>query len=112
MREAAASIPTLWTRVNEFKELYPQYILPANSTIYPWIYDMETDYYNFCHFWSNFQLADLSFFRSEAYQKYFEYLDSTGNFFYERLVTICLFVFSYSFPEIFLSVMFFILFFN
>ncbi|KAG2205013.1 hypothetical protein INT47_002637 [Mucor saturninus] len=84
MREASASIPTLWTRVNEFRELYPQHILPPNTTIYPWIYDMEEDYYNFCHFWSNFQLADLSFFRSEAYQKYFEYLDSTGNFFYER----------------------------
>lgn len=86
MREAPASIPTLWIRVNEFKDLYPDYVLSEEQTIFPWIYDAEEDNYNLCHFWSNFQLADLSFFRSEAYQKYFEYLDNTGNFFYERLV--------------------------
>ncbi|KAI9262613.1 nucleotide-diphospho-sugar transferase [Helicostylum pulchrum] len=84
MRESAASIPTLWTRVNEFMEYYPEHVLPEDSTIYPWIYDADEDDYNLCHFWSNFQLADLSFFRSPAYQKFFEYLDKTGNFFYER----------------------------
>ncbi|RCH95968.1 hypothetical protein CU098_004420 [Rhizopus stolonifer] len=84
MREAPQSIPTLWSRVNEFKEINPQYILDENSTIYPWIYNEREKDYNYCHFWSNFQLADLSFFRSEAYRTYFEYLDKTGNFFYER----------------------------
>lgn len=92
MKEAAASIPTLWTRVNEFKDLYAEHVLPEDQTIFPWIYDPEEDNYNLCHFWSNFQLVDLSFFRSEAYQKYFEYLDNTGNFFYERLVYILLFI--------------------
>ncbi|KAL4212615.1 hypothetical protein CU097_003731 [Rhizopus azygosporus] len=85
MKEAPQTIPTLWTRVNEFREIYPQYVLDLNSTIYPWIYSDREDDYNYCHFWTNFQLADLSFFRSEAYQKYFEYLDKTGNFFYESL---------------------------
>ncbi|CEG63604.1 hypothetical protein RMATCC62417_00722 [Rhizopus microsporus] len=84
MKEAPQTIPTLWTRVNEFREIYPQHVLDLNSTIYPWIYSDREDDYNYCHFWTNFQLADLSFFRSEAYQKYFEYLDKTGNFFYER----------------------------
>lgn len=84
MKEAPQTIPTLWTRVNEFREIYPQHVLDLNSTIYPWIYSDREDDYNYCHFWTNFQLADLSFFRSEAYQKYFEYLDRTGNFFYER----------------------------
>ncbi|KAI7898248.1 nucleotide-diphospho-sugar transferase [Cokeromyces recurvatus] len=84
MKESRATIPTLWERVNEFKELYPEYILPSTATIYPWIYDKQKNFYNRCHFWSNFQIANLSFFRSEAYQKYFQYLDSTGNFFYER----------------------------
>lgn len=36
------------------------------------------------HFWSNFELADFSFFRSKKYQDYFEYLDRAGGFFYER----------------------------
>jgi alpha 1,2-mannosyltransferase len=84
MRESALTIPTLWTRVNEFKALHPEYIRPPNETIYPWIVYRESDEYNFCHFWTNFQIADLSFFRSKEYQKYFEYLDRTGNFFYER----------------------------
>ncbi|PVV03066.1 hypothetical protein BB560_002473 [Smittium megazygosporum] len=40
--------------------------------------------YNLCHFWSNFEIASFKFFRSELYEKYFNYLDSTGNFYYER----------------------------
>lgn len=37
-----------------------------------------------CHFWSNFEIADMDFFRGEAYDSWFKYLDSTGNFYYER----------------------------
>lgn len=40
--------------------------------------------YSTCHFWSNFEIADMDFFRGEAYDKWFQYLDSTGNFYYER----------------------------
>src|SRR5437868_12523750 len=43
----------------------------------------ETDY-NLCHFWSNFEIADLNFWRGKAYQKYFEFLDKKGGFYYER----------------------------
>jgi alpha 1,2-mannosyltransferase len=34
--------------------------------------------------WSNFEIGDLDFWRSEAYTKYFEHLDSKGGFYYER----------------------------
>ena len=34
--------------------------------------------YNLCHFWSNFEIADLSFFRSEAYTAYLNFLDRSG----------------------------------
>ncbi len=37
-----------------------------------------------CHFWSNFEIADMDFFRLEAYQSWFNHLDRTGNFYYER----------------------------
>lgn len=37
-----------------------------------------------CHFWSNFEIASLKFWRSPAYEDYFNHLDKTGNFFYER----------------------------
>ena len=34
--------------------------------------------------WSNFEIGDLDFFRSKAYATFFEHLDASGNFFYER----------------------------
>lgn len=40
--------------------------------------------YSTCHFWSNFEIGDMDFFRGEAYSKWFEHLDATGNFYYER----------------------------
>lgn len=40
--------------------------------------------YNGCHFWSNFEIAGFSLFRSDTYQKYFDWLDKAGGFFYER----------------------------
>jgi alpha 1,2-mannosyltransferase len=51
--------------------------------------------YNLCHvypqtalltiqFWSNFEIADMRFFRSKIYSDYFKYLDEAGGFFYER----------------------------
>lgn len=33
--------------------------------------------------WSNFEIADMNFWRGEAYTKFFEYLDSQGGFYYE-----------------------------
>ena len=33
--------------------------------------------------WSNFEIADMDFWRSEAYQAYFDYLESKGGFYYE-----------------------------
>ena len=34
--------------------------------------------------WSNFEIADMSFWRSQAYEDYFNHLDRAGGFFYER----------------------------
>jgi alpha 1,2-mannosyltransferase len=33
--------------------------------------------------WSNFEIADMDFWRSEAYTTFFDYLDSRGGFYYE-----------------------------
>ncbi|TGZ81336.1 nucleotide-diphospho-sugar transferase, partial [Ascodesmis nigricans] len=38
----------------------------------------------YCHFWSNFELGPLSFFRSASYTALFAFLDATGNFHHER----------------------------
>lgn len=39
-----------------------------------------------CMFYNNFEMASFELFRSREYEKYFEYLDKTGGFFYERWV--------------------------
>ncbi|KKA30286.1 hypothetical protein TD95_003880 [Thielaviopsis punctulata] len=46
--------------------------------------NMEGDSYNMCHFWSNFEIARLSWFRSKPYQDFFETMDRSGGFWMER----------------------------
>jgi mannosyltransferase len=40
--------------------------------------------WNLCHYWSNFEIADLDFFRGKAYQSLFRHLDHRGGFYHER----------------------------
>ena len=37
----------------------------------------------FSSVWSNFEIADMEFWRSEAYEEFFVYLESKGGFYYE-----------------------------
>lgn len=46
--------------------------------------DSEGRDYNGCHFWTNFEIARIDLWHSEAYQEFFKALDATGGFFYER----------------------------
>lgn len=46
---------------------------------------MEGEVYNMCHFWSNFEIARLDWFRSKEYQDFFEAMDRSGGFFMERV---------------------------
>ncbi|KAM7207418.1 Nucleotide-diphospho-sugar transferase [Naviculisporaceae sp. PSN 640] len=45
---------------------------------------MEGEKYNMCHFWSNFEIARLDFFRSKAYEDFFQMMDHSGGFWMER----------------------------
>ncbi|KAK7208028.1 putative alpha-1,2-mannosyltransferase [Myxozyma melibiosi] len=45
---------------------------------------MNGEKYNLCHFWSNFEIAKLDFFRSKEYEDFFQYLDRSGGFWNER----------------------------
>ncbi|KAI8873072.1 glycosyl transferase [Ramicandelaber brevisporus] len=82
VNEHMATIETLWSVTKDFisknKALVPKY----NSMKFLSYNNGEE--YNGCHFWSNFEIGDLSFFRSENYIKFFEHLDRAGGFFYER----------------------------
>lgn len=41
--------------------------------------------YNMCHFWSNFEIARLDWFRSKEYQEFFDMMDKSGGFWMERV---------------------------
>lgn len=94
MHEFPLTIPTLWHTTQEFALSNRHHVSPNNSL--NWITNPDVKNavatndslllgpYNNCHFWSNFEIANLNFFRGEAYRRYFEHLDATGGFFYER----------------------------
>lgn len=46
---------------------------------------MEGESYNMCHFWSNFEIARLDWFRSKAYEDFFNMMDRSGGFWNERV---------------------------
>lgn len=46
---------------------------------------MEGESYNMCHFWSNFEIARLDWFRSKEYEEFFEMMDRSGGFWTERV---------------------------
>ncbi|KAJ3968763.1 glycosyltransferase family 15 protein [Lentinula raphanica] len=80
--EISATIRSLWSTVTEFVERYPEYIATDNAMGF--ISDDHGKTYNRCHFWSNFEIANMDFWRGEAYTAFFEHLDSKGGFYYER----------------------------
>ncbi|KAJ2685742.1 hypothetical protein IWW39_004092, partial [Coemansia spiralis] len=80
-REGRRTVETLWHHTREWIKDNVE-LLPEKSLV-NWV--MGTDgHYNLCHFWSNFEIVDLSLYRSAAYESYFNYLDNAQGFFYER----------------------------
>ena len=90
VREKPASIETLWPVTLDFASANPAMIAEDNAM--PFLLhnsssrgqNSTSDTYNTCHFWSNFEIGDMDFWRSEAYEAYFTHLDRAGGFFYER----------------------------
>ncbi|WVR05196.1 hypothetical protein IAU60_002208 [Kwoniella sp. DSM 27419] len=80
--EYIETIPTLWDAVKEFIGLHPEHLPEGNGMAFLSQDGGET--YNKCHFWSNFEIGDLNFWRSQAYMDFFEHLDQKGGFYYER----------------------------
>lgn len=80
--EDVRTIPTLWNTTKDFFNEYPQYLKKENDLRF--VSDDMGATYNNCHFWSNFEIASLDFFRSEEYNAFFDSLEEKGGFFYER----------------------------
>ncbi|KAJ6479342.1 glycosyltransferase family 15 protein [Mycena vulgaris] len=80
--EYPRTIPGLWDAVKGFIRANPELVSPNNALAF--LSDDGGESYNHCAFWSNFEIADLDFWRGEAYTKFFNYLDAKGGFYYER----------------------------
>jgi len=87
--DSPESIETLWPHTLEFLAENPDYMHPNSA--FKWLTDSrdrpdhnEKSGYSTCHFWSNFEIADMNFWRSKKYREYFDHLDRAGGFFYER----------------------------
>lgn len=90
------TIPTLWDTVEEYiDDKGHDNKIDMKNNAYKFLTDKEVigvygpylgsnSDYNLCHFWSNFEIGDLNFFRSDKYIKFFNYLDSKEGFYYER----------------------------
>ncbi|KAJ5182511.1 mannosyltransferase KTR4 [Penicillium capsulatum] len=88
--DAPQTIPSLWPETRAFLAANPSYL--SDNNMWDWITEDQArpehtqggNGYSTCHFWSNFEIGDLDFFRSEQYDAYFQHLDRAGGFFYER----------------------------
>jgi len=98
--ELAETVPTLFRKISDYKRIYeirtrPVWKAMIEASYLPWPLrpllsryrsrDADGNRWNLCHFWSNFEIADMSFFRSPEYRRIFEYLDADGGFYYERV---------------------------
>lgn len=83
--ELKETIPTLWNATKDFIKAFPDIMTKERVDLaMPFLSNDGGDTYSLCHYWSNFEIGDLDFFRGEEYQKYFEFLDLKGGFFMER----------------------------
>lgn len=96
----ARSFPSLWERTQAFKKSNPAII--HREADMRWLLHKtgepdriirsgagyqaaaRDEQYNSCQFYSNFEVGSLKFFRGKEHQAYFQHLDKSGGFFYER----------------------------
>ncbi|KAJ2563522.1 hypothetical protein IW140_006080 [Coemansia sp. RSA 1813] len=80
------TVPTLWASALEF--IHSSKGAPPHNNSLGWLVHSSRKhqpyYYNRCEFLSNFELVDLDFMRSDAYQQLFGFLDRKGGIYYER----------------------------
>jgi alpha 1,2-mannosyltransferase len=84
--EYSDTVPTLWDTTKQFIAAHPEYLAKDHGLHF--LTDepqrLLEPGWNLCHFWSNFEIGDLRWWRSKPYMDYFEWLDKAGGFFYER----------------------------
>ncbi|GAA5915292.1 hypothetical protein JCM6882_005181 [Rhodosporidiobolus microsporus] len=76
--EYESTIKTLWKTTKDFISANPHHLAKPNAM--EWLSNDGGETYNR----SNFEIGSLAFLRSKAYTEYFDYLDRSGGFSYER----------------------------
>lgn len=84
------TVETLWPVTLEFIKKNPH--LVNKNAAFKWLTDSvqnpdvtkTANGYSTCHFWSNFEIANMDFYRDEAYSKWMDALEEAGGFYYER----------------------------
>ncbi|KAJ1972554.1 hypothetical protein H4R35_004608 [Dimargaris xerosporica] len=82
LHEFDETVKTLWQSTQQFIIENPDLIHPHNTV--DWLTSDRGSSYNLCHFWTNFEIIDMSLLRSKAYEKFFDFMDHQGGIFYER----------------------------
>ena len=97
--ERGETVPSLFRKVTDYKNAKGirttrMWTAMISGSWLPWPFrrvmslirnrDGKGDMWNMCHFWSNFEIADLDFFRSPEYREFFDFLDTEGGIYYER----------------------------
>ena len=98
--ELGNTVPSLFKHVSRYKEAHniPSSDLWKSFVDPSWVplpfrrflsllpgRDHHGDMWNFCHYWSNFEIADMDWFRSPEYRQLFRKLDEIGGIYYERV---------------------------
>lgn len=76
------TVTNLWKYTKIFMDEHPELIHPNNALEF--VTDDDGNTFNMCHFWSNFEIGDLDFFRLKQYQTFFNHLDRAGGIYYSR----------------------------
>ena len=87
--EGAFTIPTLWSTIKSWsKSVNLNLSNEHNKQGISFISDDKGESLNgqFCMFYNNFEIGAFSVFRDKSYLDFFDYLDKSGGFFYERWV--------------------------
>jgi hypothetical protein len=100
--ELSNTAPGLFRAVSEYKKAHsisstPMWKAMIDASWVPWPFRLllrplkgrnsEGDSWNWCHFWSNFEIGSFDWLRSGLYRQLFEYLDQLKGFYHERVST-------------------------
>lgn len=80
--ELHTTVENLWETVQKFAQENEDVVAADNNMAF--LTEDGGSTYNMCHFWSNFEIGDMDFFRLEPYQRFFNRIDHTGGFYYSR----------------------------